>query len=314
MNKLVVVLGVTTSVFAASTAYLARQLDIERQRTTPVASESTPSLPLDSRAHLPEGAVSPENPPQASTAARQDERQAQFKGPPMLDAKGYLRWLDNPDARADAFRATRASLRMSNPGLMELLGLRADDSDRLLDLLAEQMVARQATMLRCQTTKGCDFRQGDPDELTRTQELAALLGTDKFGRYQTYQQTIGERNEVNRFRTLLPAAHAMSNDQMEQMVAAFADERARLHREAIQQGGEVNGEGTLAGMTYYPNTYTTAAQQIESITQYSARLRERAGQILTSHQRAVFDQTQDDHLASVRATLLQREAAAAQGL
>jgi len=61
-------------------------------------------------------------------------------------------------------------------------------------------------------------------------------------------------------------------------------------------------------MTYYPSTDTTTDQRFESATRFSMRVRERAAQILSKPQTALFNQMQDDLLASIHSYLLQHDA------
>jgi len=312
VNKPAVIFGVTTLLFASSTLYLSRQLHIEQQRVTANA-RGAPALPPPASLAQPEVALLPSSSSQASKPEHEPGSEEfvrlKLEGERTLNGNRYLSILENPESRASAVKATKGNLRTSYTGLQQFLGLSAEETDRLLDLLAEQMTAGSAASLRCQFTKGCDLRtQGDPDELLRKRQIEDLLGAEKSERFQTYQQTLMQRGEVNRFREQLPAEHSMSDEQREQLIAALAEERSRLMAEVDRQGAALEGVGLVGGMLYYPSTDTTTEQRFESASRFSMSVRERAAQILSKPQTVIFNQMQDDGLAGIRSYLLQHDA------
>ena len=123
----------------------------------------------------------------------------------------------------------------------------------------------------------------------------------------TYKNTMGEREAVTQLRSRLPDAQRLSDDKAESLVAALAEEREAMHREAAQQGTGLNGYGMGAGMIFSPNDGRSLEERYEVAKQYSQRLRERAALVLNGEQLRAFNEMQDETLLGLRSMMRNKD-------
>lgn len=137
-----------------------------------------------------------------------------------------------------AYRNARlAEMRMrverTLPGLVEELGLSADDADRLFNVMAESSLDAEAASSLSIDANG----RMDPQESMRRQQaarrqqeesLAALLGTARYAQWQQYQKTLIERMEASTLGTqLAQMGQPLSSAQQKSLANALIAERER---------------------------------------------------------------------------------------
>lgn len=134
---------------------------------------------------------------------------------------------------------------LNYPGIGEELGLSQPETSALLDLLQQQIALLGGVP--------SDYAGGDElirqeidragRELRRMQaaELEALLGQDRFRRWQEYQSTLNERREVARLGTMIPSSMPkmpeLSPAQASSLVATLIAERANAGARAVIESG-----------------------------------------------------------------------------
>jgi hypothetical protein len=322
MNKLAAVLGTTTLAFALSTVYLARELSIERGRPPPPAAPTSTAVAAETAAQFGSRQRSADaragkapGSKDAPQLPELDERQrfdARMRAEQEAQGRGFLRMMDDPQSRAELSEVTKTAQRQGYPKLDVILGLDSAGWEALLDLLTEQQLTSRARVVKCSFEPACDHMNPDPGgQETRNQQLAALLGSDKYERFTAYMSSTMERRDVDTFRSRLPENLSVSNEQAEQLISALAAERERLDREVTARGAGFNGLGTFGGMIYYSSAASTFEQRMESASEYSGRLRQRAAEILTKPQSVRFDQAQDEGLRALRIYLREQQTGAA---
>jgi hypothetical protein len=322
MRTSTLALSFTTAVFAASTAYLAWQLQTrgDGPGTTPTLTSTEASFsasPEASGARSAASGVSGRLPAEAGAAAPVSTSTSvagtaagaaskdELADMNIVFARQQLARLSDPVQRANLIVDTRASLRRQYARLREQLNLSDSSFEQLVSILAEKELQTQEIYLRCATTSGCDmkenFNKNPVDD--RSQELLALLGADKVDELTKYQTSIAERDSVAQLRGRLGDANAIGDEQAEELAVALADERERFQRETAARGSEANGWGTNLGMIFYSGDSNSIEQRLVEASQYSQRLRERAAAVLTPAQLAAYNQMQDELLAQM-ATML----------
>src|SRR5688572_9852573 len=138
MRKLVVLLAITTALFAASTLYLlaerGRPVAAESPATSPTATSGPTPVAADSIAtSKPSLALSAPAPaePFAPTPRPADPRQLMG-----AENRQFLERATDSVLRQQLLEETKINVRQRYPALERLLGLDANGHDRLLELLA----------------------------------------------------------------------------------------------------------------------------------------------------------------------------------
>lgn len=310
MRIAIIALSILCLVLTGTTIYYARAhhaLAAERERPVltasqprpdngPVASVERPSaIPRTSQDKAGEPATVSESAPQTIRHLSEEE----LKASQMQFAKAFLAQAEDPQARQDLVAERRMQMRHTFPAVDRVLGLDGDEYSKLLDLLAEQQIEIQTQHSRCVIDSTCKSHDWRFDDATQQREIAALLGAERSQRFETYKNTLGERESVTQLRVRLPDAIRLPDSRAEELIVALAEERAALSREAMQTGTGTMGFGFGAGMIMAPSDGTPEAQ-FEAARQYSQRLRDRAAAHLDSEQQRVFNEMQEEQLVAFR--------------
>jgi hypothetical protein len=322
MRKSTVLLSITTVAFAASTLYLALQLrerDAAGERIS--SASASPLEPAGGETHAAEAASvvdaahgsatrAPSPEPATASATGADPATAPAKPHANADAtamfaRQQLARLEDPVQRSALLDDARANTRRQYARLRDQLKLGEATFEQLVTLIAEQTLQSQETYFRCAADPACNvkenFKRNPVDD--RSQELLALLGAEKTEELKKYQASLGERDAVAQLRGRLNESNSMRDAQAEALVLALADERDRFQKETAARGSSLEGWGTTLGMVMYSADSNSIDQRLAEAAQYSQRLRQRAGAVLSPAQLAAFNQMQDELLAQMAAYL-----------
>lgn len=327
MRMLVILLALSTAAFAGTTVYYARQLSAERERAALAAR--TPATVMTSSSPARESAstataAAPASPAPPKAAANQVAQgvmaSAMFNGEPLSQerikemqaehSRRLLAQLADPEQREELMAQYKMMMRMSYPRVAQVVGLSAEEYARFIELNAQQQLDAQEAHSRCTLDPNCDMRQmfrGGMD--SRQQEVADLLGPERTQKYETYKNTMGEREAVSQLRTRLADSQRLGDDKAEQLIAALAAEREAMTRDALQSGNGVHGFGMGVGMVFAPDDSRPMEERYAAARQNSQRLRDRAAQYLNSEQQRVFNEMQDETLLGLRSALRQKNGA-----
>ncbi|HWL62637.1 MAG TPA: hypothetical protein VNQ32_07560 [Steroidobacteraceae bacterium] len=145
--------------------------------------------------------------------------------------------LKDPEYRKAALAQARLTLPQRYPGLAEELGLTAEETDRLFDLLADNQLEQSSMAMSVQLgangmadTAAIEEANRNRQELLRQQEqkLQTELGSSRYAQWQEYQQTLGPRQQVVQLgRTLEGAGVPLNAEQSRPLIAAYAAEQKR---------------------------------------------------------------------------------------
>lgn len=279
---------VSAAAFAGSTYYFWQQLQIERERTDQVTSQSEKLKQRiaeleelrgemggfefagsESRVTGPqaEATSTAPTPGLAAAAGSATEPQGVFQVRPQEPSPAMLKMM-------------RAQLRANNKRmyaeLVAQMGLSDEDANRFYDLLTDQQAANFGQV-----------RNLEPDEAratlqqSRKQTQAAiedLLGTGKLAAYQEYQETMSVRAEVDMIaRQLEGLEHSLSAEQRKKLVAAMVEEQKRVPRPEYSSYGDAD-------------LYGKALTDWEA--QYNERATDRARSILNGEQFGSYSEYQ----------------------
>ena len=245
MKPSILGLLIAAGAFGASSVWLAIQLDEERTRADQVLAESQAlhariaeleglRAEVDWVREASGGVISAgatgqgviDEPVRAVSAAPVAEETVAAEIAPGRNAMP-------PPEPPEAFRKMmrtqfRARTRQLYAGIGARLGLNAEDTSRLIDLLTDQQVAEMegGRMRRINTGRP------DPASNHRQEQLdavAQLIGYDKIELFKDYQKTLPARQEVAMIaRQLEGADQNLSADQQERLVTVLVEERQRV--------------------------------------------------------------------------------------
>ena len=311
MNKTVVVLSVTTALFAATTAYLAYELHqrdaltaalpagtAQATGTSAVASagnadDDAASLATHPTTPAPDSAAHPAG---VATVPESKDRDVQAEAIAGF-ARQFLTRYDDANERPVLLEEQRTGIRRQYEKLKERLKLSESEFDQLVTMLAEEQLQAQEHWARCAVDAGCDIKTRAYNPVDRTQQYQAMLGTEGAEAFTQYRKSISERDSVIQLRGRLTDSNFLPEAQAEKLIMALAEERERFSEEAQARGAKVRGWGTNLGMLMYTEDSGIPDQYIAEASQYNQRLRARASSILSPAQLAAFTQMQNELLA-----------------
>jgi hypothetical protein len=309
MRILVVVLALISVTLAGTTVYFARELRLERELTPamPVVAQAAPAMPGQfSRPRVTPLPIGPRaNTPQSVNTEAQESPPGKLQ---TDHSRRVLRMLENPEEREGMLVETKMMMRNSYPRIAQTIGLSSEESERLFTLLALQQMDAQERYARCTLEPGCNLADGtgfqnDP----RAREITELLGADRQQQFESYKNTLMERESVTHLRTRLSDASRLPDASAEALISVLADERQKIHQEAAARGVGMNGYGTGVGVIFSASDASTAEAQFASAQANSQRMRERAAEVLTGEQLRVFNEMQDELLISLKHQVRQKE-------
>ena len=310
MRVIVIALTLVSATLAGTTLYFARELALERERSHAVATTTYTQTPPALQAQLRVPAVAPSVAQQAATPplAHTESEEAEAKNMQIELSRRTLKMLADPAQREDMLLEQKVMIRGMYPRLAQAIGMTNEEAERLFTLLAQQQIDFQEKFARCAIDPNCDARDASHNQTDPgAQEIADLLGAERQQQFETYKNTLMERESVVQLRSRLPDASRLPDERAEALIAALADERQKIHMEAAQRGAGMNGFGTGVGVIFSASDAATPEAQIESAQANSRRMRARAAEVLDAEQLRVFDEMQDELMISLQNQVRRKE-------
>ena len=220
----------------------------------------------------------------------------------------------DPEGRRLMLAETRRTVQQMHPDVARRLHLTAEEANQLLDLMSEHMMRRREGFASGDNT----FSQESFEERLRAHDadLAALLGSERFQRFETYKQSLPERRRVNAFRAELDQASALNEETGERLISALASERLRAQAEAGPESADdpdtmvwgIASGGSVKIKTNDPNLVESATAQLAS---HDKRMAQAAAPTLSTAQFQAFTEFQrqrrDAQVARLRVTSMDME-------
>jgi hypothetical protein len=210
--------------------------------------------------------------------------------------------LRDPAYRAAMLAQRKSSMRMMNQDVGRAIGLSEEQSEKLLDLLAEQQM--RATELSMDDWD----RQLDPaavadrtrkyQELSnqQAQELKALLGDTGYQDYQQYQATLGARQQVNQLNVALASAGVpLTPEQTEPLTRALHDSQSRAMQAALRD------QQRWATLAKPPTQAELQMYQLDTMREQNKRMRSAAASILNEEQMGALTAQQEREVEGLEA-------------
>lgn len=338
MSKLTMALTVATIASAGASTYLWQELGDEREQRTTLQSRvmelersqpiarSAPPVELIDPAPLPENPpAAPENPQPPAPAMRPTGAlpapamsgvwsatppDPELRRRIMESREQHMRMLKDPEYRELMRSQHRLGLEQAYADLGPLLGLTADEADRLLDVLAEHSIRNMEQPPMFGPTPGAPPDQADIRERQQAfaeqrknneAEIAAVLGP-KYGEWQAYQQNGWARGQVTRLRqTLALSGEPLRQDQIKPLVDAIARE---------QSPAQMASPYTISGRPNAEMQARTAEDMLERTRQSNERIRMAASGWLSPAQLEQLQRQQERELKMQELAVRQQRARA----
>jgi hypothetical protein len=236
----------------------------------------------------------------------------------LYDERDLLR---DPEYRSAEFAQVRSSMPLDYPGLIEELGLSAEQAGRLFDLLAEiqlQKRAANAPIVLGQAPDVAALQQmaeaRQAIQRQRDASIAAGFGGGVLEKFQRYETERGARNRVDSLgRNLAAAGFPLEEAQRRPLIEAYAAEEQR-ERDYQAERNRQRGPESLDLQRMLAEESRLEAQDISRREERNRRLLEAARPHLDTAQLDAFTRQLDQELARDRAAFrLQREQDATQG-
>jgi hypothetical protein len=325
MRRLVYALSLSTLVFAVCTAYLARELYRERAagEAAPVAASTVTPVSIPAPAPKTELATTstaasvtatakPASPAPASASAATPPQEftavtrAAGEMPPDVaekiarDVGERLARFADPAQRAALLEERRSAFRTNYSGLKDHLKMDDTEYERFIDSRVRGELKMEEAALRCYADGTCNRnRPLDRSQVeAHKREMADLFGQQRMDTFDFYMRSMGERQTVSELRGKLPDRYRLMDAQSDALVAAFYEERKRIHEDMQQRGVQVNN---FNNVIYTPTIGETPDENAMQVAEeYNRRLLDRAATVLTPEQLTAFEIMQQDAMQSYR--------------
>jgi hypothetical protein len=269
----------------------AAQTLLGQQREELLAQASQLAAKLQTPAHAP-GPIAAASLPETA-AATNAPKSAADKNP---FGQFLAKMMDDPETKKLIRQQQRAMLDQSYSPLVKQMGLQPDEAEQFKDLLADNMAkgAEKATALlggESATNRAELMAKLAEEQKGFEEQVRSFLGESRYAQYQDYQQTVGERTQLNQFRQQLAGDNAVTDQQTEQLLAFM--------KEAKQAGGGLDQPQDAASMQAM-----LSGEGIEKLLQNQEasgrQVYERARGVLSESQLAAFGRFQTNQSQMMR--------------
>lgn len=209
--------------------------------------------------------------------------------------------MEDPETKKMIREQQRTMIEQLYSPLIKQLGLQPDEAEQFKNLLADNMIkaAEKATSMfgsdsatnRTEMVAKLTEEQKSFDELVR-----GVLGESRYAQYKDYQQTVGERTQLNQFRQTMGSENALSDQQTDQLLAFMREEK-----QAVTAGG---GMASFDGQDPASMQAMFSGEGIDKVLQnqeaIGKRVYERARTVLSENQLTAFGKFQTSQLQMMR--------------
>jgi hypothetical protein len=236
-------------------------------------------------------------PPQDGPAAMEAPEPA--KDPAHL-GKFLSQLMEDPDTRKLIGEQQRMMFNQMYGPLIKQLGLNPKEAELFKDLLSEQMMhgTERASALfgSSEADRKELMSQLSADQKKFEDQIQEFLGDGLYAQYKDYQQTVGERVQLNMFRQSSGSEHPLTDAQVEQLLQIVSEEK--------RNAAAITGQ-PLPGVDNAQNfEMMLSEERVETMLRAqelaSQQVIERAKTILNPEQAEEFAAFQNNQLEMVR--------------
>jgi hypothetical protein len=227
--------------------------------------------------------------------------------------------MQDPEYREAMRVQTRGNFARQYPGVVQELGLDAQQADEFFDLLADQQMRATDQMQPIWEMEGVDTtdpaamqerhrkvaQQAQENQRKNEADMAARFGQDKLQAWKDYQSTMGMRYELENMRNTLSASGLPINDDMSKpMLKALAQVN---QAEASDYSAAVaRGAGPAVARLGFNNgalDSNSMDRQLDFMKKRNQRMLDAISPYLSFEQRAAIEKQQDAQMKMQEAQL-----------
>ena len=223
------------------------------------------------------------------------------------DAKGglgsfFAKMMEDPETKKLIRDQQRLALDQLYSPLIKQLALPPDEAAQFKDLLADNMMkgAEKATSLfgDSSTNHVETIHTLAEEHKSFDEQVRGFLGESKYAQYKDYQQTVGERAQLNQFRQQAgDDENALNDQQTERLLAIMKEEKQAVAAATSQPSpGETPDAAQMQAMLSEDGA-DKALQSQEAVNQ---QVYERAKEVLSPGQLDSFGKFQTNQLQMMR--------------
>jgi hypothetical protein len=300
---------------------------LEKQRQAPPPPLAPSSPPPEVIAPQPSEVIGtpPKEPPKLGAVAVGPNQLAVGAAPNRDDRMRMFRehrerqrqLMQDPEYREAMRVQTRGNLGRQYPGVIQELGLDAQQADEFFDLLADQQLRANELMQPVWDMEGVDNdptavqerhrkiqQQAQENQRKNEAELAARFGQDKLQAWKDYQSTMGMRYELENMRSTLAANGLPLGDELSKpMLKALAQVNQA-------EAADYNAAAKRGAAPASPRAWTNVAEDgnsmerhLETMKRRNQRMLDAISPYISFEQRAAIEKQQEAQLKMQEAQL-----------
>ena len=211
--------------------------------------------------------------------------------------------MEDPETKKMIRQQQRMMLDQLYDPLIKRLNLTPEDAAQFKDLLADNMMkgVEKATSLMgagSATNRTETLARLAEEQKSFNEQVRGFLGETGYAQYLDYQQTVGERTQLNQFQQQYAgAANALTDQQSEQLLQFMSEEKKNLATTTSEPLSGTSQDAATLETMLSENATEKLLQRQESINQ---RVYERAKDVLSEDQLASFARFQTNQLQMMR--------------
>lgn len=226
--------------------------------------------------------------------------------------------MQDPEYREAMRVQTRGNLSRQYPGVVQELGLDAQQADEFFDLLADQQLRANDQMQPMWEMEGGDSadpaamqerhrkiaQQAQENQRKNEADLAARFGQDKLQTWKDYQSTMGMRYELENMRSTLAASGLPIGDDMSKpMLKALA----QVNQVDVTEYSAAMARGAAPAIARLAANGASDAsnmdRQLDFMKKRNQRMLDAISPYLSFEQRAAIEKQQDAQIKMQEAQL-----------
>jgi uncharacterized protein YciI len=209
--------------------------------------------------------------------------------------------MEDPEMRKMIRQTHRAMLNQLYDPLIRRMGLTPEEAEQFKELLADNMMkgAEKASSLfgGGLTNRAEMFKTAAAEQKAFDEQLRQFLGETRYAQYKDYQETVGERAQLNQFRQQTGGENALTDQQTEQLLAFMSEEKKAV---AATTGQAFPGTGQDAATWEAMFSDESVQKLMQAQEAVNQRVYERARGVLSENQLGAFGKFQTNQLQMMR--------------
>jgi hypothetical protein len=216
--------------------------------------------------------------------------------------KMLAKMMQDPDTKKVIRDQQRMMLNQLYSPLVKQLGLTPEEADQFKNLLADNIVKSSEKAFSMfdgglSTNKAELIKAMTAEQKSFDEQVKAFLGDDRFAQYKDYQETVGDRTQLNMFKQQTGGDNPLSDQQTEQLLAFMKEEKRTV---AAATGQPLPGAGQDAAKL----EAMLSGEQTDKLMQFqetvNQRVFERAKGVLSPEQLDSFATFQTNQVQMLR--------------